>query len=169
MPADRFLRPDDAAAALRSFPRRFRAAFAAPDDVQPDDHDPDDIGRRMGPDGSSAADHLLAADGIVVLLDRALEQLMGPGDASLHPAFADLGTASWDDDHSPVSALLDQFEAHATEAVARVDAVGAEDWSATGRIADRDTTVDALTVTQDAVGEAAARLRAAQATIDAVR
>lgn len=174
MPADRFLRPDDAAAALRSFPRRFRAVFAAPDDPEPggpdpDDHDPDDGGRRIGPDGSSAADHLLAADGIVVLLDRALEQLVGSGEASLHPAFADLGTASWDDDHTPVPALLDQFEAHATEAADRVDAVDGEDWEAEGRIADSDRNVGALTITQDVVGEAAAHLRAAQAAIDAVR
>lgn len=168
MPADRLLRPDDAAAALRSFPRRFRAVFAPPDDVDPDDHDPDDVGRRMGPDGTSAADHLVAADGIVVLLDRALEQLVGPGDVSLHPAFADLASASWGDDRTPVPALLDQFETHATEAAARVDAVAGEDWSATGGVAGRDTSLDALTVTQDAVGEAAARLRAAQATIDAV-
>lgn len=168
MPADRSLRPDDAAAALRSFPRRFRAVFAPPDDAGPDEHDPDEMGRRMGPDGASAADHLLAADGIVVLLDRALEQLVGPGDASLHPAFADLGTASWDDDHTPVPALLDQFEADAQRAADRVDAVDAEAWSAAGRIADHDTTIDALALTQDAVAETAAHLRAAQTTIDAV-
>ena len=167
MTPDRSLRPADAAAALRSFPRRFRAVFVPPDG---DDErtDPDEVGRRVGPDGSSAADHLVAAYGIVALLDRALEQVLGDDDASLHPAFADLGTATWDDDHTPVPSLLDQFEAGANRAADRVDSVDAEDWTSTGRIADQGGTVEALTITQDAVDAVAAHLRAGQRTIDAV-
>lgn len=164
---DRSLRPADAAAALRSFPRRFRTVFAPPDGSN-DDFDPDEIGRRVGPDGSSAADHLIAADGIVALLDRTVEQIVGDDDASVHPAVADLGSASFEDDHTPVPALLDQFETDALGAADRIDAVGAEDWTATGRIADREGTVDALWVTQDAVDAAATHLRAAQRAMDAV-
>ncbi|MGK2929427.1 MAG: hypothetical protein ACSLFO_07600 [Acidimicrobiales bacterium] len=167
MTPDRSLRPADAAAALRSFPRRFRAVFA-PADGPDDDFDPDEIGRRVGPDGSSAADHLIAADGIVALLERAVEQIVGDDDASLHPAIADLGSAPFEEDHTPVPALLDQFGANALRAADRIDGVGTEDWTATGRIADREDTVDALTVTQDAVDAAATHLRAAQRAMDAV-
>ncbi len=67
MTADRSLAPSDAVVALRSFPRRFRGVLARPDD---DRYDPDEVARRIGPDGHSAADRLLAAAGVLALSRR---------------------------------------------------------------------------------------------------
>lgn len=166
MAVDRSLSPSDAAVAVRSFPRRFRAVLARPDD-DGERTDPDEIGRRFGPDGSTAADHLLAADGVLALLDGALE-VAKDDDAVLHPAFSDLGSATWTDDHTPVPALLDQFEATATRTADRIDAIASQGWGRQARIADTQDQVGLLTVTQDAVGVVADHLRAAQRVIDAV-
>lgn len=169
MATDRSLSPSDAAAAARSFPRRFRAVLARPDDAD-ERFDPDEIGRRVGSDGRSAADHLLAADGVLALLDGALEQVARTNDDEVvvHPAFADLSAASWDDDHTPVPALLDQLEATATRAADRIDSVATDDWSTKVRVADAGAGALAIDVTQEAIGVVAGHLRAAQRTIDAV-
>jgi hypothetical protein len=167
MPADRSLSPADAAVAVRSFPRRFRAVLARPADEE-ERWDPDEIARRVGPDGSSAADHLLAADGVLALADRALEQARG-AEPVVHPAFAELSSASWTDDHTPVPALLDQFEATADRTATRIEGMDSDDWGRELRIADADRTVDVLTVVQDVVGVVSDHLRAAQRTVDAVR
>lgn len=167
MTTDRSLTSGDIAVALRSFPRRFRAVFeAAGDDGER--LDPDEIGRRVGPDGTSAADHLVDADGILVLLDDALVQAARGGDPALHPSFADLGAATWDDAHTPVPALLDQFEATATRTADRVDDVSAQSWGNEVRIADHGTSPTLLTIAQDAIGVVAGHLRAAQKVVDAV-
>ena len=142
MNPDRSLSPSDAVVALRSFPRRFRGALARPDD---DRFDPDEVGRRIGPDGQSATDHLIAATGVLALLDRAVEQARGEDDPVLHPAFGDLASASVADeapvdDRSTIAELLDHFEGEAAHAADRVDGVDGqiveqvvednpEDWS----------------------------------------
>ena len=167
MTADRHLSPADAAVALHSFPRRFRAVLARPGDEER--VDPDEIGRRIGPEGTSAVEHLLAADGVLALIDRALEQARRGDAAALHPAFADLASARWDDDHTPVPALLDQFEATATRTASRVESIDAETWATPVRIADNeDPGPELLSVLQDAVGVVADHLRATQRVIDAV-
>lgn len=165
MTADRHLTPDDAAVAVRSFPRRFRAVFARPDDE--DRWEPDEIGRRIGPEGRSAADHLLAADGVLALAARVCDQARR-GDA-VHPAVADLSTATWDDDHTPVPALLDQLEATAETTAATLDRVPTDDWGTPVRIADHDASPSLLGVVQDAVAAVAAHLRAAERVLAAVR
>ncbi len=165
MTADRHLSPSDAVVAVHSFPRRFRAVLTRPDDE--DRPDPDEIGRRMGPDGTSAAEHLIAADGVLALLDRAMEQ-SGDADATLHPSLAELGSARWDDDHTPVPALLDQFEATADRTATRIESMPVDRWDTRMRIADRDAPVGLLTLVQDAVGVVADHLRSAERVIDAV-
>lgn len=168
MTVDRSLSPSDVAVALRSFPRRFRAVLARPDDEE-ERFDPDEIGRRIGPDGTSAVERLLAADGVLALLDGALSSARRTQDVVLHPAFADLPAARWDDDHTPVPALLDQFEATATRTASRVESIDTDTWAVTAGVSDEGTGVTLLTVTQDAVGAVADHLRAAQKVIDAVR
>lgn len=170
MTADRALTPDDAVVAIRSFPRRFRGVLARPDD---DRFDPDEIGRRVGPEGRSAADHLLAADGVLTLLERAIEQARGEEDPVLHPAFADLSRAavaeeSSADDRAAVADLLDRFEGTASHAADRVDGVPSDDWGRELRVASQDAPRGLLALTQDAVGAVADHLRAAERTIEAV-
>ena len=159
------LSPDDAAVAVRSFPRRFRAVLARPDDDER--VDPDELARRVGPDGRSAADHLLAADAVLSLLDRTLEQARG-GDVA-HPAVGDLAGVWADDPHSPLGRLLDELEGTATTTAGRIDAVATDDWAAGVRIAGVDATPSLLDVVRDAVDVAAGHLRAAERTIQAVR
>jgi hypothetical protein len=131
--------------------------------------DPDELARRIGPEGRSAVDHLLAADGVLALLGRALEQARGDADPVLHPALADLRGAWWDDPHTPLPALLDQLEATATGTAASMDAVATDDWGRQVRIADQDATRSLLDVTREVVDVAAGHLRAAERTVQAVR
>lgn len=160
------LSPDDAAVAVRSFPRRFRAVLARPDDERVD---PDELARRLGPDGRSAADHLLAADAVLSVLDRTLEQARGGDDLVAHPAVGDLGGVWADDPHSPLGRLLDQLEGTASTTAARIVAVSTDDWAAGVRIAGVDATPSLLDVVRDAVDVAAGHLRAAERTIQLVR
>lgn len=108
MTGDRALTPDDAAVAVRSFPRRFRATFARPVDDE-DRFDPDEIARRPGPEGTSAADHLLAALTIV-------------------EAIPDAAGATPRDDGAPVSELLDRLQAASDAAAQRIDRVPNDQW-----------------------------------------
>lgn len=165
MTADRDLTPADAVVALRSFPRRFRSALARPDD---DDFDPDEVARRYGSDGSSAAEHVLAAVTVLDLLAEAVRQVPHPDQASVPDAFTDLGTVAHRDDHSPVAALLARVEASAEAAVARIDSIGTDQWANELGIAGTDQTLGALTLVQDAIGAVAARLRATERTVSEV-
>lgn len=167
MATDPHLTPADAAVAIRSFPRRFRALLARPDDE--DRWDPDEIGRRIGSQGLAAADHLLAADGVLALADRALEQAASDPSTTLHPGLADLASASWDDDHTPVPALLDQLEATATAAANRVEQVPTDLWSSRVRVAGVDADVGLLDLVREAVGVVAGHLRSAERVIADVK
>lgn len=159
------LSPRDAEAAVRSFPRRFRGVLARPDD---DSFDPDETARRVGPEGRSAADHLVAADGVLALADRALDQIRSDPDAVLHPSIVDLGTAEWNDDHTPVADLLDRFETTATRLADRIDALATDEWGQPAQVAGTAPATTPLAVVQDAVSVAASHLRSAQRTVDAV-
>jgi len=161
------LSPDDAAVAVRSFPRRFRALLAQPGDG--DRVDPDELARRIGPDGRSAADHLLAADGVLSLLGRGLEQARSDADPVLHPALGDLSGAWFDDPHTPLADLLDQLEATAAGTAERIDAVATDRWGDQVRIADADATRGLLDLVREAVDVTAGHLRAAERTVQAVR
>lgn len=173
LPTDH-LSPSDAAVAVRSFPRRFRGVLARPDDTADDagdapQADPDELARRVGPDGRSAADHLLAADGVLALLDRALEQVRSDDDPVLHPAVANLRDTWWEDEHTRLPALLDQLEQTAERCADRIDAIPTDDWGRQARVADADATVGVLDVVCEAVDVVAGHLRSAERTIAAVR
>ena len=170
LPTDH-LSPSDASVAVRSFPRRFRGVLARPEDAADDtaQADPDELARRVGPDGRSAADHLIAADGVLTLLDRALEQVRSDDDPALHPAVADLRDAWWDDEHTPLPALLDQLEQTCERCADRIDAVPTDGWARQVRVADADATVGVLDVVREAVDVVAGHLRSAERTITAVR
>ena len=168
MTADRALTPDDAVVAIRSFPRRFRGVLARPDD---DRYDPEEVARRVGPDGHAAADHLVAADGILSLLEQAIEQARAEDDPEVDPAFRDLATATDDsgaESRAAIADLLDRFEGTASHAADRVDGVPSDDWSRKVRVAGDDASLGLLELAQDAVGAVADHLRSAQRTIDAV-
>ncbi|MDE0802300.1 MAG: hypothetical protein OSA99_03150 [Acidimicrobiales bacterium] len=146
MVADRALTPDDAAVALRSFPRRFRAVFARPDDDE-DRFDPDQVARRPGTDGVTAAEHLAAATELVVATGAVARSL----DATALPD-------ATSDDGRPIAELLGAFDVASTDAAERVSAVASGDW-----------TTGPLHTVQDAIGAVGVRLRQAEATLRSVR
>ena len=86
------LSPADAVAALRSYPRRFRAVLV------PLAEDPTVADRlaRVGPDGRSALDITADVARTIVLLDGALAQALVHDDAVLHPAVTDAAARHWD-------------------------------------------------------------------------
>ena len=170
MTSDRSLSPSDAVVAIRSFPRRFRGVLSRPDD---DRFDPDEVSRRIGPQGHSAVDHLVAADRILALLGEAVEQARAEDEPVLHPAFGDLAAASvadstGSDDQTAVADLLDRFEGDAAHAADRVDGVPTDDWNRTVQVAGGAPSTNLLAVVQDAVAAIAEHLRAAERTVDAV-
>ena len=170
MTADRSLSPDDAVVAIRSFPRRFRSLLAAPGDDDDRPFDPDEVGRRIGPEGRSAADHLVAADGVLSLLGDTVQQARSEDDPVVDAAFADLGSAAATaEPGGAIGDLLDRFAGTAAFAADRVDGVPSDDWGRNVRV-DGDTTDHRLLdLAQDAVAAVAAHLRAAQRTVEAVR
>ncbi|WP_436796238.1 hypothetical protein [Actinospongicola halichondriae] len=109
MTVDRSLTPDDATVAVRSFPRRFRAVFARPEEAD-ERFDPDEAARRPGPDGHSAVEHLVAATTLLEAMPA-----FAPGDLV--------------DDGSPIAPMLDRFTDAASSAVDRIGAVPSDDWS----------------------------------------
>ncbi len=166
MTIDRHLSPADAAVALHSFPRRFRAVLARPGDDER--VEPDEIARRTGPDGTSAAEHLLAAHSVLELLAQALARARSGDDTPLPARFGDLAAGRSEDDHQPIPVLLDRFEATATRAATLVESIEADAWAAPVTIEGRDGTSERLSILQDAVGVVADHLRAAERVVDAV-
>ncbi len=158
--------PGDAIVALRSLGRRFRGVFAG----LGDDESPDDLGHRVGPDGWSAVDHVVAATRTLELLDRALAQVLSQDDVVLPPAVLDTsqrtappGSAGTVDD------ALAELSAAAERLAERADRVRAQDWSREARVADHDARVTASAILWDAVDSAVEHLRAAERTLAAVR
>lgn len=146
MVADRALTPDDAVVALRSFPRRFRGVFARPEGDE-DRIDPDEVARRPGTDGVTAADHLCAAIGLVG----------ATGDAARSLDAIALPEATPDDGRS-ITALLDALDVASTDAAERVSAVATSDW-----------TTEPLHTVQEAIGAVGVHLRQADSTLREVR
>ena len=158
--------PSDAVVALRSLGRRFRGLFAGLEH----DESPEDIAHRVGPDGHSAIDHIVAATRGITFLGRALEQILVDDDPVLHPAVVDHAGARWGE--APDGTVEERLAELAWEAEAladRIEHVSASDWSRQGRVASHDADVSALGVLWDAVDSAVEHLRAAERTLAAVR
>lgn len=162
----------DAAAALRSLPRRFRTALAPPV-VDGRSARPDDLVHRIGADGRSAVDHVEHVVRSLGLLDRALEQLQLGDDPALHPAVLDDRgrEVDWADRAGPPPELDDVLDdlATASERLAvRAERAPAGGWARTARVAGGGT-ITAHELLIEAVRSAVAHLRAAEATVDALR
>jgi hypothetical protein len=164
------LSPTDAEVTLRSLTRRFRSAVAA---EASDDEASDALADRVGPDGNSVVDHVVATIGGLSVLDRALEQVLTSDRPVLHagvvdPAERDFaaqvsGAPLGLDDH-----LLD-LEITADRLADRIDDAPASDWTRRAQVAGRTESVQAIDLIRQAVAESIDRLRAAQQTLDAVR
>ena len=158
--------PSDAVVALRSLGRRFRGLFAGHEH----DESPDELAHRVGPDGHSALDHVVAATRTITFLGRALQQVLVEDDPVLHPGVVDPSARDFGD--SPEGAVEDRLAELGWEADALADRIEhepAESWTRQGRVAGADLAVGALSILWDAVDSAVHHLRAAEHTLDAVR
>jgi hypothetical protein len=158
--------PSDAVVALRSLGRRYRGMFAG----LGEDESPDDLAHRVGADGLSALDQVVAATRTISLLGRALEQIVTEDDPALHPAVADPTARQWDDTAGgTVDERVAELESEAERLADRVEHLPAEDWARTARVAGHDADATTLGVLWDAVDSAIAHLKAAERTLTAVR
>lgn len=157
------LSPADAAAALRSFDRRFRAAARPIDDPAVDAwaHVP-------GPDGHSALDHVAAAGRTLTLMHHALRQVRTHDEPYLEEAVMDADARTWamapGDLEVELAALGDVSAAMAD----LVDATPASDWIRTGR-APGPIAVDAMDIVREAVRSGVSHLGAAELAMTEAR
>jgi hypothetical protein len=158
------LSPADAAVAMRSWPRRYRAALAPIDDDQVAE-----LALRLGPDGVSALD--LAADTVRTwtLLDRALHEIRFSDAPTLHPAVADSAARTWDSPASEtIESIIEQIDDVAGSLADAIESMPADDWSRTAPVAGGGS-IAAIDVAREAVLVGSDNLRAIERTIDAVR
>ena len=157
------LAPADAAATLRSFDRRFRAA------VRPvDDPEVDEWAQIPGPDGHSAVDHAAAAGRTLIMLHNALRQVLTRDDPYLDEAVLDPTALEWPATTGPVDVELDALGHEASAMADLVDATPGPDWGRAGR-APGPTTVDAMQLVREAVGSGVTYLRGAEEAMAAAR
>lgn len=157
--------PGDLVVALRSYPRRFRAALAP----IADDERIDELAHRLGPDGRSAVDIASGTTRTWVLQREALRQILVSDDPLLHPAIADATARDWSlPGPESVAEVLDLLADEAEQFAAALDHVRGAEWERSGTIAGGGT-VTALQVAKDAVVVGHDDLGAVQALLAALR
>jgi hypothetical protein len=145
------LAPDDAIAALRSYPRRFRELLTS---VDPDD---------LPHEAIDHADHVARS---MALLGEALRTVLIQDHPTLLPAIADDSARQWAiDGSSSVDDVL-AFLAMECNALADVIAdVPSDRWTRTGVVAGSGQDMSALDIVREAVRTGAEHLRAAERVI----
>ena len=142
------LAPEDAVAALRSYPRRFREVLTS---VDPND---------LPAEAREHADHVARS---VALLGEALRQVLLQDDPALLPAVADDSARLWAFDGS--SSVDDVVAFITMECNAMADLVAetpSDVWTRAGPIAGSGQEMTALDIVREAVRTGADHLRAAE-------
>lgn len=164
------LSASDAVAALRSFPRRYRAEILP----IPDDPSAEEWAYRVGPDGESAMDILDHTTRTLHLLTQALHQAMvSAGEVVLHPGVLDPSQRQFEGPtgtpEPSVEHALELFAEACEEMAAEIDRVHYGDWSRrTARIADGEQ-IKPFDIVTEAVRTGADNLARIRATMAAVR
>ena len=149
--------PQDGVVALRSLPRRFRAA------LRPfDDPDFDEWAERVASSGHAPLDHLVDADRSLTLLHHAFEQVLHHDTPVLVPAATDPAARDWPAARGGLVDELARLEETAEAFAAVAERVPAGDWSRTASVAGGATEVTALDVLREAVRTGVTDLRAAE-------
>jgi hypothetical protein len=158
--------PSDAVVALRSLERRFGAVFAG----RGDDESPDDLAHRIGSQGRSALDHVVAAARTIALLGRALDQILVSESAVLHPGVADPSERDWPDGAAgTVEERLEDLAREARSLADRAARAHGADWDRRGQVAGQDASISAAAILWDAVDTALGHLKSAQEILAEVR
>ena len=157
--------PADAAAAARSFPRRFRALL-----VRPDDDDPEIVHRAPGPGAASAFDHAAAAAAGMAQAAEALARVQSREgtevDAGTDPG--DGATVAGAAGGRTLAEVLDAAAGAAGTLAAAVEAVHGDSWARTGVLAG-GALVHALDLARAGVHAGSHHLRAAERVVARVR
>ena len=157
--------PADAAAAVRSYTRRWRALL-----VRPDDPDPEIVHRRTGPDEPSAVDHAVASAAGMAAAALALERLHMEEDAEVDagPAPHEVPSPTGAAGDLPLRRVLDQVAAAADELASAMTLFRGDRWAAPGRLSDGQP-VDALDLARGGVHAGTHHLRGAERVLAGVR
>jgi hypothetical protein len=161
------LSPSDSVAALRSYPRRFRALMTSLDE---DEH-PDDLVHRAGPDGLSAVDHADHVARAVAVLGEAMRQVLVQDEPTLLPAVADDSAREWEMAAQPASvdAALDFLDVECNAMADAVERTPADDWTRTGTVAGSGRKMSAIDILREAVRTGSDHLHAAERAIEAAK
>ena len=149
--------PSDAAAAARSYPRRWRGLL-----VRPDDADPEIVRRRPGPDEPSALELAAEAAATFALVSAALDRIRVDEEPSIdvEPRATPAAGAL-----EPVLATL---EAGAETLAAAIERYRGEAWQRPGRAGD-GTQLRAIDVARHGVHRGIHNLRQAERVLQKVR
>jgi hypothetical protein len=154
--------PSDGVVALRSLPRRFRAAFAG----LGEDESPDALAVRPAADGTSALGHVAAASAALAATAQALQQVLADDDALVSPLPQPVGGTPAGTVEERVSEVGWEAEALAD----RVEHVSADEWARVATVAGGSgTRVSAADVFWQGVDAAVDQLKAAERTLAEVR
>ncbi len=161
------LSPSDAVAALRSYPRRFRALLTSLDE----DERADDLVHRSGPDGQSAVDHADHVARSIAILGEALRQVLVHDEPTLLPAVADDGAREWQMAAQPsnVETALDFLGVECNAMADTIEHTPADAWTRAGTVAGSGQTMSALEIVREAVRTGANHLHAAERAIEAAK
>ena len=166
MPIDPKLAPADAAVALRSLPRRFRALFTG----REYDEGPDDLAQRPGADGWTAVGHIAAASRAIALAAGALQDVLRSDDPTIERAVIERNRRV--EDPAPGGSVEERLSelGWETDTMAEtVAGVAAHDWSRTGSIPGHDKPASAVDLVRAAVEAGVDHLKAAEKTLAEVR
>jgi len=142
------LSPDDAVAALRSYPRRFRELVQS---VEPQDLP------------AAVPEHIDHVARSLALLGESLRQVLVQDQAVLVPAVADDNAREWSfAGSSSVEDLLAFVDMECNALAEAARNVSADAWRRTGTVAGSSAPMSALDILREAVRTGADHLRAAQ-------
>jgi hypothetical protein len=145
------LAPDDAVAALRSYPRRFREALTSVD--------PEDLPQE-------AVDHVDHVARSVALLGEALRQVLVQDHPTLMPAVADDAAREWAvDGSSSVDDVLAFLTMECNALAEAIADVPSDAWTRSGVVAGAGREMTALDIVREAVRTGADHLRAAERAV----
>jgi hypothetical protein len=154
----------DAVVALRSYPRRYRAAI-----LPTDDPDTEELAYQVGPDGHSAVDHVVTTTHTFVLLGEALRQTLMGDRPTVHAAVADASAREWPTPPGlTVADALDHLRDEAESLATSAAKIELNAWNHTAQVAGGGT-VTAADIVKEAVRAGSEHLEAATADVTAAR
>jgi hypothetical protein len=157
----------DVAAALRSFPRRYRALIAEASALRATS--PDDLMARSAPDGTTGTSHLCDVVSTLTLVERALAQVLQSDNPALHPAVMDPAVRDWDPPMgTSIETMLEMLDQQCDDLANQVDAVHSPDWSRPGHLADGDD-LTAIDLAHESVRVGSTNLAALERTLASLR